>query len=156
MSPMWFYHEYFTHENTFPTRAHYSPASASISFNASPPHLLFFPSLSVTHTSWQKCKQTFAQLHTPSSSTFPSWVSYPQVFYYSDSEHYEPFSMNENRDIYPWKWDILSIWATEFHLHRAHELIRALYVGKRRYAYLRTKGHVHAIVLACIKWEGIL
>lgn len=102
----------------------------------------------ILSSSFLSHKQTCTQLQThTSSSTFHLWVSYPQVFYYSDAEHYEPFSMHENREIYPWKWDTLRIW--ELNLTR----IRVLYVRKRRHAYLRTKAHVHAF--SYVKWRGI-
>lgn len=71
------------------------------------------------------------------------WVSYPQVLYYLDVEHLEPFSMHENRNIYPWRWSThLENLNTEFDFVVGIYSNLLLYVRKRKYVV-----HHYAYVL---------
>ena len=110
--------------------------SLSLSVNS------LFLSPSHTPTEWKNNNMhtnMHTATHTQSSLTFPLRVSNPQVFYYSDTKHYESFSMHEKRHIYSWKLDIW-IWL------RASMQIYVSYVGKRRYVYMRARTSSSCIV----------
>lgn len=95
--------------------SHSLSASESLSFIYSFFQVSWPPPLSLCLSHAPLKRRTYIQqlnTHTSSSTLEVSWrwVSYPQVLYYLDAEHYEPFSVHENRDICPLKLDTMRIW----------------------------------------------